>query len=93
MKRVIVIFVMLMMLQFAFYYAGGFGTSSRLSSLLWYLLIPGFVPFLFLPVSPEILVWHPSLVIFPILITSYFYTTVFALGWLAVTRLRKVRAH
>jgi hypothetical protein len=96
MKRVLVIFVVLTMLQLGFYFSNALHQpwmSSRLGTLLWYVLIPGFFPFLFLPVSPEILGRHPSLVIFPILANSYFYTTVFVLAWLAVSKLRKGRVY
>ena len=92
MKRVLAIFVVVAALQLVFYFsplANMIELSSRLFSLVQYLLIPGFSIFLFLPVSPEMLGRHPFLMIVPILVNAYFYAIAFAVIWMVQRKLRE----
>jgi len=87
----IFIFAVLIVIQSVFYWferpISSIPAFPR--SLVWYLTMPGYMIFLFVPISPELLVRHPSAIILPILVNSYFYTTIFALMCLASKRMRK----
>ncbi len=92
MKRVLAIFIVVTAVQLVFYFsplANMIDRSSRLFGLVRYLLLPGYSLFLFVPVSPEILGRHPSLVIFPKLVNAYFYSICFAVIWMVERKMRE----